>query len=161
VKLSFWYAFSAVLFSFYWCRFHYCPCHHYCADDATGTTTTNWTKPNNEKNFHFVPCFFVVVSLHFFLAISALLVLVPLVIHQHSNENWKQKKKNCQNCLPTGDPLAAPAVSRLLPLGQLVPVHSRRHAFWRHWSNWFLLGKCHSHSKLPQCVSLCRSYYNR
>lgn len=41
-----------------------------------------------------------------------------------------------------GDPLAQPLLLRLLPHGQLVPGHARRHAVWGHWLHRLLLGEC-------------------
>nr|CAD7430522.1 unnamed protein product [Timema monikensis] len=40
-----------------------------------------------------------------------------------------------------GVPLAAPKIPRLLPVGQLLPFHHRRHAVRRHWQYRLLLGK--------------------
>ena len=40
-----------------------------------------------------------------------------------------------------GDTLAAPAVPRVLPGRELLPFNPRRHAQWRHWLCWLLLGK--------------------
>ena len=65
---------NCVLYSFYWCRFHYCLCHHYYADDATRTTKT----PYNEKDFHFRSVLLFFVVLFPFISFDHICIIIPI-----------------------------------------------------------------------------------